>query len=125
MGAQLDEINTGVSAIADKKSVVVRLLVDTGASYTFIPLNTLNTLGYDTKKPLRRQAISTGNGQIPVPIVRVAWLNCLGQLLQDFDVFALTTSLSSLGVDGLLGMDFLTRVRAVIDVAKAEIRFKP
>ncbi|GAB4278338.1 MAG: hypothetical protein Fur0025_04840 [Oscillatoriaceae cyanobacterium] len=79
MGAQLDEINTGVSAIADRKSLVVRLLVDTGASYTFIPLDTLNTLRYDTNKQLRRQAISTGNGQISVPIVRVAWLNCLGQ----------------------------------------------
>lgn len=124
MGAQLDEINTGVGAIKDKKSEVVRLLVDTGASYTFIHLNTLNSLGYDTNKPLRREEIITGNKPIAVSIVCVAWLHCLGQVFQDFDVRVLTTSVSNLGVDGVLGMDFLTRVRAVINVDKAKIYLK-
>ena len=44
----------------------VRLLVNTGASYTILPVKTLEDLGYDTRNPLRRQEIFTGQGRILV-----------------------------------------------------------
>lgn len=98
----------------------LRLLVDTGASFTIVPLQILKELGYDTDNPLRRQEIITGQGKIYAPIVRVAWLNSVGQLVENFPVVGHTIP-GGLGVNGLLGMDFLTHCRAVISVGDAAI----
>ena len=99
----------------------VRLLVDTGASYTILPIKTLEDLGYDIRNPLRRQEIFTGQGRIYVPVINVCWFNCVGQFIENFDVFA-HDILPNLRIDGVLGMDFLTRFGAVISVGDAEIR---
>ncbi|MEG5059797.1 hypothetical protein QUB60_13415 [Microcoleus sp. A2-C5] len=40
----------------------VRLLVDTGSSFTILPVQVLQNLGYDTGNPLRRQELVTGQG---------------------------------------------------------------
>ncbi|MEG4964013.1 MULTISPECIES: retropepsin-like aspartic protease [unclassified Microcoleus] len=101
----------------------VRLLVDTGASYTILPVKTLEDLGYDTRNPLRRQEIFTGQGRIYVPVINVSWFNCVGKLIENFDVFAHDIP-PNLRIDGLLGMDFLIRFQAVISVSDAEIRFQ-
>ncbi|MCY7385419.1 MAG: retroviral-like aspartic protease family protein [Microcoleus sp. CAN_BIN18] len=101
----------------------VRLLVDTGASYTILPIKTLEDLGYDSRNPLRRQEIFTGQGRIYVPVINVCWFNCVGQFIENFDVFAHDIP-PNLRIDGLLGMDFLTRFQAVISVGDAEIRFQ-
>jgi hypothetical protein len=45
------------------------------------------------------------------------------QLLENFDVFAHDIP-PNLRIDGLLGMDFLTRFQAVISVGDAKIRFQ-
>ncbi|WP_373536076.1 TIGR02281 family clan AA aspartic protease [Microcoleus sp.] len=99
----------------------VRLLVDTGASYTILPVKTLEDLGYDTRNPLRRQEIFTGQGRIYVPVINVSWFNCVGQLIENFDVFAHDIP-PNIRLDGLLGMDFFTRFQTVISVCNAEIR---
>ncbi|MEG4587670.1 retropepsin-like aspartic protease [Microcoleus sp. MOSTC5] len=102
--------------------VRVRLLVDTGSSFTILPVQVLQNLGYDTRNPLRRQELVTGQGRIYVPVINVSWFNCVGQLIENFDVFAHDIP-PNLRIDGLLGMDFPTRFQAVISVGDAEIRF--
>ena len=104
------------------KPLVVPLLVDTGSSYTIMPLHVLQRVGCDTENPLRREEIITGQGKIYAPVVRIAWLNCVGQLVENFPVVGHTIP-GGLRVSGLLGMDFLTHCRAVISVGDAEIRF--
>lgn len=101
----------------------VRLLVDTGASYTILPIKTLEDLGYDPRNPVRRPEIFTGQGRIYVPVINVCWFNCVGQFIENFDVFARDIP-ANLRIDGLLGMDFLTRFQAVISVGDAKIRFQ-
>lgn len=103
--------------------VRVRLLVDTGSSFTILPVQVLQNLGYDTRNPLRRQELVTGQGRIYVPVINVSWFNCVGQLIEKFDVVAHDIP-PTLRIDGLLGMDFLTRFQAVISVGGAEIRFQ-
>ena len=103
--------------------VRVRLLVDTGSSFTILPVQLLQNLGYDTRNPLRRQELVTGQGRIYVPVINVSWFNCVGQLIEKFDVFAHDIP-PNLRIDGLLGMDFLIRFQAVICVSDAEIRFQ-
>ena len=61
------------------------------------------------------------NGAIEVPITAVPWFNCLGIKKENFPVVGLDLPVSSF-TNGLLGMDFLREVKAVIDVAKGEIQ---
>ena len=99
----------------------VTLLVDTGASYTTLPVEVLNDLGYDTKNTSKwHPGIVTGQGQTSrIPIVQLSAFYCLKKQMINFPVLAYTlptpkTSNNFLGWDGVLGMDFLIHFRAVI-----------
>jgi len=103
--------------------VRVRLLVDTGSSFTILPVQVLQNLGYDTRNPLRRQELVTGQGRIYVPVINVSWFNCVGQLIESFERVAHDLP-PNIRIDGLIGMDFLTCFQAVISVSDAEIKFQ-
>ena len=103
--------------------LVVKLLIDTGASYTVLPTRILQRIGCNLEQPLEKKKIVTANGAIEVPIVAVPWFNCLGRARENYPVVALSLPASSF-TDGLLGMDFLREVGAIIDVANAEISLK-
>lgn len=101
----------------------VTLLVDTGSSFSILPVQILEELGYNLSQPSRRQSITTGQGSTPLlPVVTVSWFNCAGQLIENFEVVAFDIP-AILRVNGLLGMDFLLSCRAVISVAQAQIYF--
>ena len=100
--------------------ILVRLLVDTGASYTVLPTQILQKIGCNLEQPLDKKKIVTANGAIAVPIVAVPWFNCLGIKREKYPVVGLDLPANSF-TDGLLGMDYLREVKAVINVAKAEI----
>lgn len=70
---------------------------------------------------LRQENILTANGRITAPVVSVPWISCLGDRIDQFPILACALPASTF-IDGLLGMDFLTRCRAVIDVYKSEIQ---
>ena len=106
-----------------KTALVVRLLIDTGASYTVLPKKILQGIGCNINQPLRQKKIVTANGEITVPIVAVPSFNCLGVKAENYPVVALDLPANSF-TDGLLGMDFLCQVKAVIDVARGEIRLE-
>jgi hypothetical protein len=98
--------------------VEVRLLVDTGASYTLLPVKVLNDLGYDTENPIARyDKLVTGGGQTSgIPIIQVASFYCLGKQMIDFPVLAYTLpkSPNQRYWRGVLGMDFLSHFRSAI-----------
>jgi predicted aspartyl protease len=104
----------------DNRSNVVRLLVDTGARNTVLPSQLLEDCGYDLKSPMRRVRIAAAGGVLQVPIMEVSWFSCLGMKIQSFEVIALDLPRSS-GIDGLLGMDFLTKIGAIVDIEKMQI----
>ncbi|MGK7894337.1 MAG: aspartyl protease family protein [Xenococcus sp. (in: cyanobacteria)] len=58
--------------------LLVRLLIDTGASYTVLPRQILQRIGCNLNQPLGKKKIVTANGAITVPIVAVPSFNCLG-----------------------------------------------
>lgn len=105
---------------ADGSVLVLRLLVDTGASYTMLPVEAVEALGCDTHHPLRRIRIITTDGIIVAPVVGVPWFHCLGRRLEQWPVVAHTLP-SGVFVDGLLGMDILTRFQATIDVGMGQV----
>ena len=111
--------------------VEVTLLVDTGASYTTLPVQVLKGLGYDTQNPDNwHPGIVTGKGNTQrIPIVQVSSFYCLKKQIIDFPVLAYNLPQPTYW-DGVLGMDFLIHFEAVILLAKAgskrknEIRFR-
>jgi aspartyl protease family protein len=106
----------------DGSAIVVRLLVDTGSSFTVLPTRVVEALGCNLLQPLRIIATVGASGTINAPMVAVPWLNCLGQRIESFSVVAYTIPAAAF-VDGLLGMDFLSSCKAIITIANAEIRF--
>ena len=101
--------------------LLVRLLIDTGASYTVLPIPILKRIGCNLNQPLGQKKIVTANGALTLPSVAVPWFNCLGVKRENYPVVGLDLPAQSF-TDGLLGMDFLREVQAIIDVAQGEIR---
>jgi predicted aspartyl protease len=112
-------INAAIARLGAEPSIL-RLLVDTGASQTSLSKVLLADLGYAWSDSTPKTAILTGNGLIQAFVVQVAWLNCLGQRVEDFPVLALDLPMSTY-INGILGMDFLLHFNAVIDVGKRQI----
>ena len=106
---------------ADGSVVVLRLLLDTGASFTVLPVEALEAIGCETHHPLRRVRMVAASGVIVAPMVAVPWFDCLGQRLEGFLAAAHTLPAGTF-VDGLLGMDFLSRCEAEISVGQAQVR---
>jgi predicted aspartyl protease len=98
----------------------IRLLVDTGATYTVLPVGFLKTLGYDVANAPQKTQVTAAGGNLQVPLVVVKRFSCLGCSVDDFSLVALNLPLNSV-ISGLIGMDFLVRHRAIIDTGKAEI----
>ena len=102
--------------------VRLRLLVDTGASFTVLPVQVLEDLGYDINNPLRREEVFTGQGKISIPVVNLSWFNCAEQFRENFEVVGHNLPAAS-RVDGLLGMDFMRHFQAIINVENALMSF--
>ena len=102
----------------------VKLLADTGASFTIVPRLIISELGYDLTNPIRYQSITMGQGTTPpLPVIRLSWFNCLGQVIDNFDVIAYNIP-TNLQVNGLLGMDFFSKFKTVISIHNAIIYFE-
>jgi len=99
---------------------VLRLLVDTGSSYTVIPVEALEAIGCSPAAALERVRIITGSGTVIVPLVQVTRFQVLGEERVGWKVAAHTLPLG-LPIDGLLGMDFLCDVKARIDLDAGSI----
>jgi Aspartyl protease len=74
-------------------------------------------------EPSRTIRVTAAGGVLQVPIVVVPWFSCIGCRIDQFSALALDLPPSA-RVDGLLGMDFLTRVGAIVDVERGEVRVK-
>jgi len=90
---------------------VVRLLVDTGATVTILPPQVALAIGCDPAKARRRIAIITASGLEYLPLVTVPRVEALGCSVRNLTVACHDLPPQST-VDGLLGLDFLSRVPA-------------
>ena len=67
-----------------------------------------------------RVRLITGSGYLIAPRIEVQKFSCLGHTIENFKVVAHTLPPESF-VDGLLGMDFLSCVKAIINTESGEI----
>ena len=85
----------------------LKMALDTGATYTMLPPDLLFDVGYDPTKAQRHLELSTANGLVVVPLLRIGTLRCLGLTLKDVEVVAHHLPPES-PVEGLLGLNVLT-----------------
>ncbi|MGK7899068.1 MAG: aspartyl protease family protein [Xenococcus sp. (in: cyanobacteria)] len=122
-GINLLRTQAVVRSLDGKRYQHLSLLIDTGSSFTILPRRVLEYLGYNLSQPIRYQSLTTGQGNTsPLPIIRVNCFNCLGHLMEDFEVIVYEIP-NALQVNGLLGMDFLKQTKAIILVDKGEVYF--
>jgi len=104
------------AAIAGPEGIkILSLLVDTGSSYTIIPVEALESCGCSPAEAKKHLRIVTGSGFVVAPVVQLNWFSTLGVKVDNFSVVAHTLPFSG-PIDGLLGMDFLRKVKARIDL---------
>ncbi len=99
---------------------VIRLLVDTGASYTLISKSVLTSAGYNLEPATEKMVVVAAGGNLQAAIVQLNWFNCLGSQIQDFSILAWDLP-RGVNASGLLGMDFLCRLGAIIDTSNGTI----
>lgn len=98
----------------------VDLLIDTGATYTLFPVESLEMYGYDIAASKETVRLVTANGLILAPKIKVQWIQALGCKFDFFPVLAYTL-LPEMYFKGILGMDFLKKAKAVINTFQGEI----
>jgi predicted aspartyl protease len=105
---------------------VVNLLIDTGANYTILSWATLISLGLDPAASTLRRPITTANGLVWMPVVKLEEFHAFGQTVSQLPILAHTVPLGS-QVSGVLGMDFLRRFPIKLDFKQAivELQEKP
>ncbi len=94
--------------------IVVRLALDTGATYTLVGSELLEALGYDPLSAEKRVRVTTASGEETAPQVVVGKVEALGQERRQFPVLCHTLP-AGVNMDGLLGLDFFRGQRLVID----------
>ena len=101
-------------------STVVRLALDTGATWTVVTPHLLELVGYDISASRERFRIVTAGGVHSVPRLTVAQISALGHMRSDYRVLCHPLPAAT-GVDGLLGLDFFRELRLLIDFRAGEI----
>ena len=96
------------------------LLVDTGSNYTVLSVEILERIGCSPAASREHILILTGSGVLVAPRVRAIALTIFNRRIDAADLIAHDLPFSG-PIDGLLGMDVLSALRARIDVGKAEI----
>ncbi len=89
-----------------RRSISLKLALDTGASYTMVSYDAAREIGIDPSKSHRQIDVTTGSGVILTPVVSIPIFQSLGQEVKNLEVIC--HDLPSEGiVDGLLGLNFL------------------
>lgn len=98
----------------------IKLLLDTGSSYTVIRSSLLQSLGYNCQQALNTLKITTAKGVINVPKITVSSFSCLVYQINNFSLVAYDLPAVTY-VEGLLGIDFFNRFPLMIYPQKAEV----
>jgi predicted aspartyl protease len=102
-------------------SLVIPVVLDTGATLTILATDIMARLGYDPANPdLERQRIVTGSGIEYAPRTTVRSATAIGLKVVNLDVLCHDLPPES-GVDGLLGLNFFRQFKLTIRFRKGII----
>src|SRR3989338_3302591 len=95
----------------------LKMAVDTGATYTIIPVETAVAIGCDPLQARRKIEITTGSSIEYVPLITVPKFRALGFEVKNMEVICHNLPTQS-PVEGLLGLNFLKKAGVVIDFSR-------
>jgi len=101
----------------------LRAALDTGATYTIIPWDVAEILGYDPAKSRRTIPITTASGRIDAPIITVREIRVLSIKKKNIDV-AVHDLPPETNIDALLGLDFLRGFVTTIDLIDGKLNIE-
>jgi len=101
------DVKFWVRLLGPRGIVWCEMVLDTGSSRTVLDERLLARAGYDLIAAPEVN-VTTASGRVEAKVVKVWQISALGISADDFPVLAMPLS-QPLGVDGLLGLDFLRR----------------
>ena len=104
-------------------TVPVRLVVDTGATYTMISAATAKELSIDPQRAQRTMPFQTANGVIQAPLANLESVIVGGMEMKNLTA-AIHDAVPSAQVAGLLGLNFLSNFRLDIDTEKGMLHLE-
>jgi predicted aspartyl protease len=120
-GQGLIIVETGLSG--PNGSDTFRFGVDTGATETVVKVGALAFLGYGFSLDSERVRLIMGGGAQFAHRVVVRRISALGQERSNFPVLAYTLP-AEIGVDGMLGLDFLRGRKLTVDFRQGNLLFE-
>ena len=101
----------------------LRMVLDTGATYTIIPWDVAFSLGYDPTISKRRVKLIMGGSVEYAPIITVTNFTALGEGIEHLDVICHDLP-EDAKVDGLVGMNFLRNFDLSVRFSEGIIELK-
>jgi clan AA aspartic protease (TIGR02281 family) len=101
----------------------VKLILDTGASFTMISSATAKQLDIETSQQNRSMPFQTANGMIQAALINLDSISVAGLELKNLTA-AVHDALPDPEVAGLLGLNFLTNFRMDIDTEKGVVHLE-
>lgn len=101
----------------NKQCIIAKLAVDTGASFTMISIESALAIGIDPSKSMRHVEITTVNGVVFVPVIKIPSFMCFGIEFKNIEAVCHNLPPESC-VEGLLGLNFLKRAKVILDFSK-------
>lgn len=105
------------------RTVPVKLVVDTGATYTMISAATAKELSIDPQQAPRTMPFQTANGVIQAPLTNLESITVGGMEIKNLTA-AIHDAVPSAQVAGLLGLNFLSNFRLDIDTDKGVLHLE-
>lgn len=104
-----------------RQSMFLKMAVDTGASFTMISYENAFVIGIDPSKSRNTIEITTANGIVIAPLIKIPSFMCLGIEIKNMYVTCHNLPPES-NIDGLLGLDFLKAAQIIIDFSRDIIK---
>ena len=102
----------------------VWVALDTGASTTSIPIKTALDLGYDPYHPKYHKEVITGTQVENIPVIEAKKITAIGQPVEHIEVLCHDLP-QDLRVDGVLGLNFISKFNINISFARGIIDIEP
>jgi clan AA aspartic protease (TIGR02281 family) len=116
-------ITVDVEIYKGNKSRIVRMGLDTGATYRMVPWQVVEILGYAPAKARRNISITTASGTEIAPMLRLDRVKVLGKSVRNVAAVCHDLPPQS-SVNGLLGLSFLKSFDIDLHFRRRRLEFK-
>lgn len=106
--------------ISPKIDFSLKMAVDTGATYTMIPIEAAIAIGRNPLRSPRKIEITTSSGIEWVPLIIVPKFKAFGIEVRNIELVCHNLPPQS-PVEGLIGLNFLKKAKVIIDFSRNTI----